>query len=136
MSVAYRMFWGLAVAAILFSATVAGAQTAAPAGQARRGQSDFSSARASRRLTALRTTGPIVIDGVLEEHDWAEAPVARGFIQNEPREGEPATEDTEVRMLYDSANLYVGVFAHDKDPNGIIVNELKKDFAENNGDVF
>ena len=39
--------------------------------------------------------------GRLDEAAWQVAPVAREFIQNEPREGEPATFDTEVRVLYD-----------------------------------
>ncbi len=38
------------------------------------------------------------------------------FVQNDPREGEPATYDTEVRLLYDDRALYIGVFAKDPEP--------------------
>ena len=85
--------------------------------------------RASRRLLAVRASQPIKIDGVLDDADWSRAPIANGFIQNEPREGDPASEDTDVRVLYDSDNLYVGVFARDREPAGIIVNDLREDFA-------
>jgi hypothetical protein len=73
---------------------------------------------------------------MLNEPDWKQAPVASGFIQNEPHEGEPASEDTEVRVLYDAINLYVGVFAHDREPNAILTSELTKDFNRQSGDEF
>ena len=41
----------------------------------------------------------IVIDGVLAEDDWLRAPPATHFTQLDPREGEPASERTEVRVL-------------------------------------
>ena len=64
------------------------------------------------------------------------APLAKDFIQNDPREGEPATFDTEVRLLYDDDALYIGVFAKDEQPGEIIINELRKDFNTGNGDSF
>jgi len=100
------------------------------------GQIDHKTARLERRLPAVRATGPIRIDGALDEPDWAGAPTARGFIQSDPREGEPATEDTEVRVLYDAANLYFGVFAHDREPFNILTSELTKDFNRDSGDDF
>ncbi|MBI3262863.1 MAG: carbohydrate binding family 9 domain-containing protein, partial [Acidobacteria bacterium] len=97
---------------------------------------DYKTARFERRLPAVRATGQIALDGTLDEADWQTAPVATGFIQNEPREGEPATEQTEVRVLYDNQYLYFGVFAHDSNPEAIITNDLKKDFSANNSDSF
>jgi hypothetical protein len=61
-------------------------------------------------FTATRTTGAIALDGALDEPEWAASPVARGFVQSDPAEGQPATFDTEVRMLYDDA-VYFGVDA-------------------------
>ena len=97
---------------------------------------DYQTARFERRLSAKRATGPISIDGDLGEPDWQSAPVATHFIQNEPKEGEPATYDTEVRFLYDDANLYFGVVAHDAEPAKIIVNDLTRDFNTRSGDIF
>ena len=97
---------------------------------------DYDTARLARRLPATRATGAITLDGRLDEPAWTGAPVASNFIQNDPREGEPATFDTEVRMVYDDAALYIGVFARDDQPSGIIVNELRKDFNTGSGDSF
>ena len=100
------------------------------------GQVDYETARLSRRLVAVRTATPIKVDGALDEQDWSQAPAAKDFIQSEPREGEPASEDTEIRVLYDNENLYVGILARDREPQRIIVNELKKDFNVDNSDGF
>jgi hypothetical protein len=97
---------------------------------------DYNTARFDRKLPATRVTGPVVLDGRLDEAAWAGAPIARGFIQNDPREGQPATYDTEVRMVYDDAALYIGVFARDDEPHGIIISELRKDFNTGTGDSF
>ena len=100
------------------------------------GQIDYKTARTDRTLPAVRAEGPIKIDGALDEADWAGAPTAHGFIQNDPHEGEPATEDTDVRVLYDANNLYFGVFAHDREPFNILTSELTKDFNRESGDDF
>jgi hypothetical protein len=100
------------------------------------GSIDYNTARFDRRLVIVRADGPIELDGRLDEPSWSRAPVARNFIQNDPREGAPATFDTEVRLLYDADALYIGVFARDDEPSGIIVNELRKDFNTGSGDSF
>jgi len=107
--------------------------TAASAGQTK---VDYETARQSRKLVAVKATAPVNVDGVLEEADWSLAPIATDFLQSEPREGEAASEPTEVRVLYDDDNLYIGVVARDRDPQGIIINELKKDFNVDNSDGF
>ncbi|MFN2446315.1 MAG: hypothetical protein ABR606_12145, partial [Vicinamibacterales bacterium] len=52
---------------------------------------DYATARLDRKLPAVRVTGPIALDGRLDEATWATAPLAKDFIQNDPREGTPAT---------------------------------------------
>ena len=52
------------------------------------------------------------IDGVLDDAAWQVGHPGRGFTQQEPNLGQPATERTEVRILYDSRNLYIGVHAY------------------------
>src|SRR5262245_19458112 len=84
-------------------------------------QIDFDTAHLDRRLEAVRLAGEITLDGALDEVSWSEAPLANGFTQNDPREGQPATFDTEVRVLYDDDALYFGVFAKDDQPSRIIV---------------
>ena len=77
-----------------------------------------------------------MLDGSLDEAAWRDAPMANGFLQNEPHEGQPATFDTEVRVLHDDQALYFGVFARDDEPSGIIVSDLKKDFNTAASDGF
>jgi len=64
-------------------------------------------------MTAVYIESPITIDGNLDEPQWNLSEVATHFIQNEPDTGEPATERTEVRLLYDNENLYLGVYCYD-----------------------
>jgi len=87
-----------------------------------------------RKLRAVKVTDKITVDGRLDELPWSEAPRASSFTQREPEEGQPSTEDTEVRVLYDNDNLYFGIVAKDSDPAGVIISELKKDFTVDNGD--
>ena len=67
------------------------------------------------------------VDGLLDETAWRDAPMASGFRQREPFEGEPATEITEVRVLFDDATLYVGVLARDRSPDDVIARILQRD---------
>lgn len=62
---------------------------------------------------AVRTTSSIQLDGRLNESAWASAPVTDSFTQIDPDEGRPASQRTEVRVLYDDAFLYVGARLHD-----------------------
>ena len=58
--------------------------------------------------------GGVAIDGRLDESAWAAATPITEFIQQTPEEGKPATERTELRILYDEAALYIGARMHDK----------------------
>ena len=78
-------------------------------------------------LRAVRVVEPLHVDGVLDEAAWGVAPAASGFRQREPREGEPATEATEVRVAYDRDNLYIGILAHDREPDEVIARLLERD---------
>src|SRR5262245_6781837 len=121
---------------LLVIAMFVGTALAASAQTAQDGGIDYDTARSERRLTATQAKGPIVLDGKLDEPSWAAAPLATNFVQNDPREGEPATFETEVKLLYDNRALYIGVFAKDPAPAEIIVNELRKDFNTGNADGF
>lgn len=77
---------------------------------------------AAGRLRALRghrRSVPITIDGEIVEPDWSQAIPQTDFWQRDPREGEPPTQQTEFRVLYDDEALYVGVRAHDDQPDKI-----------------
>ena len=67
------------------------------------------------------------IDGVLDEEVWRSATPIDQFTQQEPHEGEPATERTEVRVLYDARHIFIAVHAYDSQPAGIIATEMRRD---------
>ena len=126
-----------AVATLLCVAPVAAQRARTPAGAPpARAPIDYGTARLERQLDVVRTAGKITLDGALDEPSWSTAKVARGFIQNDPREGEPATFDTEVRVLYDDDAVYFGVVAKDDEPRRLVVNDLKKDFTTGSSDGF
>ena len=79
------------------------------------------------RVEPVRTTQSPRIDGRLDEEAWLRAAVIDDFTQQEPSEGDPATERTVVRLMYDAAMLYVGVEAYDSDPDGMIATEKRRD---------
>jgi hypothetical protein len=64
---------------------------------------------------------PPVIDGLLNDPAWAEAPVLTGFIQFEPDKGAPATVRTEVRVAYDDTHVYFGFKCWDPEPEKIVL---------------
>jgi hypothetical protein len=78
-------------------------------------------------VRAVRAALPPHVDGVLDDAAWSAAPGASGFRQRDPREGEPATEATEVRVVYDAETLYVGVLARDREPEKVIARLLERD---------
>jgi hypothetical protein len=89
---------------------------------------DYERAHLDKVAHAMRITERIVIDGRLDEPAWALAPPAGDFVQKVPFTGRPASEPTEIRLLYDDDNLYIGVMLFDSDPAGIAINDLEKDF--------
>jgi hypothetical protein len=89
---------------------------------------------AQQTLRAVRTATPPVIDGRLSEEAWSHAEVADRFTQRDPDEGQPATEKTEVRVMYDADALYIGARMHDSDPAGITRRLSNRDTSDNDAD--
>ncbi|MBM3809658.1 MAG: RluA family pseudouridine synthase [Acidimicrobiia bacterium] len=99
-------------------------------------QTTISSPDGRRQLQAIQASGPVVVDGTLDEEVWKRAAPAIDFIQADPLEGQPATELTEVRVAYDGDYLYIGATCRDSNPAGMVVNEIRKDFAGRDQDTF
>ncbi len=83
---------------------------------------------------AVRATGTIELDGRLDERAWQSAPVTDSFTQINPDEGKPASQRTEVRVVYDDQALYVGVRLHDSGP--IIARLGRRDMPLGDSDWF
>jgi Domain of unknown function (DUF5916) len=96
-----------------------------------------SGAAAQPAATAKRVEQPPTLDGdVLSDPAWRDAPPASGFVQEQPDEGQPSTERTEVRIVYTATTLYIGVVCYDREPGGIIVSDARRDAALDQTDSF
>ncbi len=84
---------------------------------------------------AARAQAPVTLDGRLDDPAWRDAPVASGFLQRDPDQGQPATEPTELRLLFDDHALYVGARLLDREP-GKIVRQLSRRDALAEADTF
>jgi hypothetical protein len=72
-------------------------------------------------------TSEIVIDGSLDEAPWRQAPKIGDLIQRIPEAGAEPTEKTEVTLLYDKDNLYIGVMCYDSEPQRVLASEMARD---------
>jgi hypothetical protein len=80
-----------------------------------------------RTMRAVRRTAPVTIDGRLDEAAWAAAEPSGGFVQSYPKPGQPAPDQTEVRVLYDNDALYVGIRMFDAHPDSIAAGLARRD---------
>ena len=76
---------------------------------------------------AVRVDEPLRIDGRLDETVYTRVRAISDFIQNDPAEGEPATERTEVWVLFDSDNVYVVARCWETRPDRIVASEMRRD---------
>jgi hypothetical protein len=81
----------------------------------------------SARATRIEASQAPIIDGDLTDPIWANADVIDGFHQESPNVGEPSTERTVVRVLYDEDNLYISIYAYDERPDDIVVRAMARD---------
>ena len=82
-------------------------------------------------VRAVRLTDPLVLDGELNEAIYAQVPSFGGFIQQLPDEGAPATERTEMWILFDDEHIYIGARLWDSAPESEwIANEMRRDSVQ------
>ncbi|MDA2933477.1 carbohydrate binding family 9 domain-containing protein [Acidobacteria bacterium AH-259-D05] len=89
-------------------------------------QESKKTASQSREVAAVFTEQRITVDGVLEGA-WSNATTTTHFYQKEPRIGQQATEDTEVRILYNQESIYFAIRCFDSEPEKIIARERRRD---------
>ncbi|MBK8565819.1 MAG: carbohydrate binding family 9 domain-containing protein [Saprospiraceae bacterium] len=80
-----------------------------------------------KHASAARISQGIRIDGQLDEPGWAAAQPVADFVQNTPNPGKPATEVSEVRVLYDNTAMYVGARLLDARPDSILLEMSERD---------
>src|SRR5439155_3557627 len=74
-----------------------------------------------------RIKEPIVLDGRLTEASYQSMHPIGGFLQQEPAEGQPVTEKTEVWLFFDDKNIYVAARCEDSHPERDVANEMRRD---------
>ncbi len=119
----------LIVVALCFGPHVVSAQNAPPGVTTPPGM-------VRRTVAAAQVSDAIRVDGVLDDEAWRGAVPATEFTQSEPRGGQPATEPTEVMIAFDDQFLYIGARMRDSNPRREIVNDIRKDFREDDQDTF
>ena len=82
---------------------------------------------ADRLGTAAQVEVGPKIDGRLTDIVWETADAMTEFVQHEPIESAPASERTEVRILFDAGALYIGAWLYDEEPTEIIMGERRRD---------
>lgn len=88
---------------------------------------------ASSEIKAVYTETPPKIDGLIDDPSWEKAVIVTDLVQRLPNLGEPVSESTEIRILYDKSYIYVGMRCAD-DPKKITANELARDVSLGNDD--
>jgi Domain of unknown function (DUF5916)/Carbohydrate family 9 binding domain-like len=91
---------------------------------------------ALRTAKASRVDRAPKLDGTLDDPIWQQATPIDHFLQREPFEGRPATEKTEVRILYSKHEVYFGISCFDSDPKRIVATELRRDVSQELDDYF
>jgi hypothetical protein len=133
-----RRWFVVACAVLLCLARDAGAQPANAATPVVAPQGSTSPSLVSRTapdnvtVRAVRLDAPLTIDGRLDEGVYASIPPIADFIQQEPKEGQPATEKTEAWILFDETSIYIAARMWDSHPEREVANELRRD----NGNIL
>ncbi len=78
-------------------------------------------------MRAIRLGQPLTLDGLLDEPVYENVPPVNGFIQQEPNEGAPATEDTDLWVLFDDKHIYIAARCWDSQADLIMANEMRRD---------
>jgi hypothetical protein len=78
-------------------------------------------------IQAVRLQGAFTLDGSLSESVYETVAPLTGFVQQEPLEGEPATEKTEVWLFFDDSHIYVGARLYESEPSRRVMSEMRRD---------
>jgi hypothetical protein len=97
---------------------------------------DVSTADAPTTQSLRVAAGPTVDGEVLNDPAYAGAVPATGFVQSRPFEGAPASERTEVRIVYTADTLYFGVICYTEDAGTIIAADSRRDSDLTETDSF
>jgi hypothetical protein len=85
-------------------------------------------------IRRLAENESIKLDGQLIEPAWQRADLGSDFVQQVPHEGDLATQKTDVRLLYDQKNIYVGIRCWQE--HKVVITDMHRDFAVGDNDII
>lgn len=90
-----------------------------------------------KKINLIKISESPKIDGVLDDSAWQNAPIAKGFVEREPKNGQPEPDSlrTEVKIVYDDLGIYFGAMLYDSEPDKIQKELTERDRIEND-DIF
>ena len=86
-----------------------------------------------KSFTVKYITEEITLDGALDDYVWGLAEAADDFWEYFPVDSLPAREQTEIKMLYDDTNLYIGITVYTAGSD-YAIQSLRRDFRAGNSD--
>jgi len=110
---------------LLLPASAFGAEPAAEA--TKPPARDFSTYIPTGAATKIEPSEAPTIDGDLNDPVWTKAEVIDEFYQLDPDTGQPGSERTAVRFLYDRNNLYISIYAYDREPDRLVARIMSRD---------
>ena len=82
-------------------------------------------------IRAIKLTAPLKLDGVLDEEVYQREKPFGGLIQVAPDYGQPATERSDIWIMYDAQTVYVTCRCYDEAPASLwVVNELRRELRD------
>lgn len=121
---------GSLLGVLLVLSIAAAAQNTVTENSTAKKSADVREAR-KRSVPAMRAEQAPVIDGVLDDDCWINAPIAEGFTTTAPQPDKPSRLLTQIRILYDDDALYIGAHMHDPHPDSIQVTLSRRDEKSN-----
>ena len=80
-------------------------------------------------ISASFNNNRITLDGKLNEPCWLNAIPIENFTQREQNEGVPASEKTKIAVVYNTNNIYFGIWCFDSEPDKISAQQMSRDFS-------
>ena len=81
-----------------------------------------------------RESAPLLDGVILGDPAWTDVVPGTDFHQTQPDEGAPASERTEVRVIFTETTLYFGVVCYDRDARSITISDSRRDSSLDDGD--
>ena len=78
-------------------------------------------------IRAVKLDEALIVDGRLNDPVYSRVPAISDFVQQEPDEGEAATERTESWIFFDDTNIYIAARCLDSRPDRIVASEMRRD---------